>query len=222
MSIFKKLFGSNEREIAKFQPIVDKINSFEPQIRKLTDEELKDKTKEFQERLKNGEALEDLLPEVFAVVREAADRVIGERHFDMQMLGGIVLHQGRIAEMKTGEGKTLTSTLAIYLNALTGKGVHLVTVNDYLAKRDCNWMGSIFNFLGISTACIIHDASYIYEPKIIDSDEVSVEMENLKPVSRQEAYAADITYGTMNLDLIICEIIWCNAWSKWSSGNRIL
>jgi preprotein translocase subunit SecA len=198
MSFFKKIFGSNEREIAKFQPIVDKINSFEPQIRKLTDEELKGKTKEFRERLEKGESLDDLLPEAFAVVREAAERVIGERHFDVQMLGGIALHQGRIAEMKTGEGKTLTSTLAIYLNALTGKGVHLVTVNDYLAKRDCNWMGSIFNFLGVSTACIIHDTSYIYEPKIIDSDEVSIEMENLKPVSRREAYAADVTYGTNN------------------------
>jgi len=202
MIFFKKLFGSNEREIAKFQPIVDQINSFEPQIRKLSDEELKGKTKEFRERLNppagGGESLDDLLPEAFAVVREAADRVINERHFDVQMLGGIALHQGRIAEMKTGEGKTLTSTLPIYLNALTGKGVHLVTVNDYLAKRDCNWMGSIFNFLGISTACIIHDASYIYEPKIFDADEVSVEMENLKPVSRREAYAADITYGTNN------------------------
>jgi len=198
MSIFKKLFGSNEREIAKFQPIIDKINSFGTQIGKLSDEELKGKTKEFRERLEKGETLKDLLPEAFAVVREAADRVINERHFDVQMLGGIALHQGRIAEMKTGEGKTLTSTLPIYLNALTGKGVHLVTVNDYLAKRDCNWMGSIFNFLGISTACIIHDASYIYEPKIFDSDEVSVEMENLKPVSRREAYAADITYGTNN------------------------
>jgi preprotein translocase subunit SecA len=198
MSIFKKLFGSNEREIAKFQPIVDKINFFESQIRKLTDEELKDKTKEFRERLEKEETLEDLLPEAFAVVREAADRVINERHFDVQMLGGIALHQGRIAEMKTGEGKTLTSTLPVYLNALTGKGVHVVTVNDYLAKRDCNWMGSIFNFLGISTACIIHDASYIYEPKILDSDEVTVEMENLAPINRREAYAADITYGTNN------------------------
>ncbi|MEK7598618.1 MAG: preprotein translocase subunit SecA [Patescibacteria group bacterium] len=198
MSIFKKLFGSNEREIAKFQPTVDQINSFEPQIQKLSDEELKSKTKEFRERLVKGEGVDDLLPEAFAVVREAADRVIGERHFDVQMLGGIVLHQGRIAEMKTGEGKTLTSTLPIYLNALSGKGVHLVTVNDYLARRDCNWMGSIFNFLGISTACIIHDASYIYEPKIIDADEVTVEMENLAPISRREAYAADITYGTNN------------------------
>ena len=198
MSIFKKLFGSNEREIAKFQPIVDRINSFESDIKKLTDEELKGKTAEFKERLAKNEALDEILPEAFAVVREAAFRVIAERHFDVQLLGGIALHQGRIAEMKTGEGKTLTSTLPVYLNAISGKGVHVVTVNDYLAKRDCNWMGSIFYFLGISTACIIHDNSYLYEPKVMDVDEVSVEMENLKPVSRREAYAADVTYGTNN------------------------
>jgi preprotein translocase subunit SecA len=198
MTFFSKVFGSNEREIKKLQPIVEQINSFEKGIQKLSDEELKQKTQYFKEEIKKGKTLDDILPEAFAVVREAANRVIGERHFDVQMLGGIVLHQGKIAEMKTGEGKTLTSTLPIYLNALTGKGVHVVTVNDYLAKRDCNWMGSIFYFLGISTACIIHDASYIYEAKIIDSDEVSVEMENLKLVSRKDAYNADITYGTNN------------------------
>ncbi len=132
------------------------------------------------------------------MVREAVKRVINERLFDVQLMGGIVLHRGKIAEMKTGEGKTQTATLPIYLNAFTGKGVHVVTVNDYLAKRDCNWMGPIYHFLGLSTACIMHDASYIYEPKIHDADEVSVEMENLKPVSRREAYAADITYGTNN------------------------
>jgi len=198
MSIFKKLFGSNEREIGKLQPTVDKINALEPEIRRLSDEELKNKTQEFKDRITKGTELDEILPEAFAVVREAADRVIGERHFDVQMFGGIVLHQGKIAEMKTGEGKTLTSTLPVYLNALSGKGVHVVTVNDYLAKRDCNWMGSIFNFLGVSTACIIHDASYIYEPKIIDSNEVTVEMENLRLISRREAYAADITYGTNN------------------------
>jgi preprotein translocase subunit SecA len=198
MSIFKKIFGSNEREIAKIRPIVEKINSFEQAIVKLSDEELKAKTEEFRKRLKEKEPLDDILPEAFAVIREAAKRVISERHFDVQLIGGVVLHQGKIAEMKTGEGKTLTSTLPVYLNALSGKGVHVVTVNDYLAKRDCNWMGSIFNFLGISTACIIHDASYMYEPMIIDSDEVSVEMQNLKPINRREAYAADITYGTNN------------------------
>lgn len=202
MSFFKKIFGSNEREINKFKPIVEKINSFEPAILKLSDEELKGKTSEFRERLNppagGGETLDDLLPEAFAVVREAAKRVIGERHFDVQLIGGIVLHRGKIAEMKTGEGKTLTSTLPIYLNALTGKGVHVVTVNDYLAKRDCNWMGSIFHSLGISTACIIHDTSYRYEPKIVDANEANVEMENLIEISRREAYDSDITYGTNN------------------------
>ena len=198
MGMLTNIFGSNLKEVKKLQPIVDKINSYESEFRKLSDEDLKEKANEFKRRLKEGESLDDILPEAFATVREAADRVIGERHFDTQLIGGIVLHQGRIAEMKTGEGKTLTSTLPIYLNALTGKGVHVITVNDYLAKRDCNWMGSIFNFLGVSTACVIHDASYLYEPKIIDSSEVTVEMENLKDISRREAYAADITYGTNN------------------------
>ena len=198
MSLFKKLFGSNEREIRKLQPTVDQINSWEKATQKLSDEELKNKTLLLKERLKKGETLEDILPEAFAMVREASKRVINERHFNVQLLGGIVLHKGKIAEMKTGEGKTLTSTLPIYLNAIGGKGVHVVTVNDYLAKRDCNWMGSIFHFLGISTACIIHDTSYLYEPKIIDAEETSIEMQNLKPINRREAYAADITYGTNN------------------------
>jgi preprotein translocase subunit SecA len=198
MSFLKNIFGSNEREIRKLDPILKSINSFSEEMKKLSDEGIKKKTEELRARVKKGESLDEILPEGFALVREAATRVIGERHFDVQLLGGIVLHQGKIAEMKTGEGKTLTSTLPIFLNALSGKGVHVITVNDYLAKRDCNWMGSIFNFLGISTACIIHDYSYLYEPKIIDADEVSVEMENLKEVSRREAYAADVTYGTNN------------------------
>ncbi|MFH0969573.1 MAG: preprotein translocase subunit SecA [Patescibacteria group bacterium] len=198
MSFFKKIFGSNEREINKLRPIAEKINALESAVIKLSDEELKSKTGDLRKRFEDGETLDDLLLEAFAVVREAAKRVINERHFDVQLIGGIVLHQGKIAEMKTGEGKTLTSTLPIYLNALSGKGVHVVTVNDYLAKRDCNWMGSIFNFLGISTACIIHDHSYRYEPKIIDANEVSIETENLVEISRREAYNSDITYGTNN------------------------
>jgi preprotein translocase subunit SecA len=198
MTLFKKLFGSNEREIGRLKPIVEKINSLESDIQKLSDEELKSKAEYFKGLLKDGKTLDDILPEAFAVVRETAKRVLGERHYDVQLFGGIVLHQGKIAEMKTGEGKTLVSTLPAYLNALTGKGVHIVTVNDYLAKRDCNWMGSIYHALGIKVACIIHDASFIYEPKIIDKDEVSVEMENLVPVTRREAYAADITFGTNN------------------------
>lgn len=198
MSFFKKVFGSNERVISRLRPIVEKINSLEEEISRLSDEQLKQKTQKFKERLAKNETLDDILPEAFAVVREAVKRVDNKRLFDVQLMGGIVLHQGKIAEMKTGEGKTHTATTAVYLNALSGKGVHVVTVNDYLAKRDCNWMGPIFYFLGISTACIVHDESYEYEPVIHDMNEVSVEMENLKSISRREAYGADITYGTNN------------------------
>jgi preprotein translocase subunit SecA len=205
MELFNKLFGSNQREIAKLQPIVEKINSYDATMRRLSDSELQAKTPEFRERIAKGETLDEILPEAYAVVREAADRVNGTRPFDVQLIGGIVLHQGKIAEMKTGEGKTLTSTLPIYLNALTGKGVHVITVNDYLAKRDCNWMGSIFYFLGVSAACIIHDASYMYKAKVVDTNEVNVgnlpagrQVENLQEVMRRDAYNADIAYGTNN------------------------
>jgi len=196
--ILKRLFGGAERQANKLKPIASEINNLEPTISKLSDEELKAKTEEFKKRLEKGEKTDDLLPEAFAVVREAACRVDGKRLFDVQLLGGITLHEGKIAEMKTGEGKTHTATTAVYLNALEGRGVHVITVNDYLAKRDTNWMGPIYHFLGLSVGCIQHDASFIYEPKVRDSDEVSVEMENLQPVSRQVAYAADITYGTNN------------------------
>jgi preprotein translocase subunit SecA len=198
MELFSKIFGSNEREIRKLKPIVEKINSFEEKITSLSDEDLKGKVKEFRARIEKGETLDDILPEAFAVVREVAKRVIGERHYDVQLMGGIALHKGMITEMKTGEGKTLTSTLPIYLNAIEGKGVHVVTVNDYLAKRDCNWMGSVYEALGLSTACIMHDVSYLYESNVVDENEASVEMENLKEITRREAYASDITYGTNN------------------------
>ncbi|NTW15097.1 MAG: preprotein translocase subunit SecA [Candidatus Moranbacteria bacterium] len=199
MDFMKKMFGSNERVIASLRPTVDRINGFSPTLESLSDEELRGKTEELRRQLREGASEADLLPEAFAVVREAARRVIGERHYDVQLLGGIVLYEGKIAEMKTGEGKTLTSTLPIYLGALSGKGVHVVTVNDYLAKRDANWMGRVFHFLGLSTACILQQGiSYRYEPNVIDRDEVTVEAENLVPVTRREAYAADITYGTNN------------------------
>lgn len=199
MSFFQKLFGSNEREIAKVRPLVEAINHCDAQITALSDEALRAKTDEFRTRLNQGATLDSLLPEAYAVVREAARRTIGERHFDVQLVGGIILHHGTIAEMKTGEGKTLTSTLPIYLNALTGQGVHVVTVNDYLAKRDANWMGRIYHFLGLSTACILgQGVSYRFEPTSTDTDAVSVEMENLIAISRRDAYAADITYGTNN------------------------
>ncbi|MCE5335066.1 MAG: preprotein translocase subunit SecA [Desulfobacteraceae bacterium] len=178
VDVLKKIFGSqNERNLKKIVPIVDEINQFEPPLRKLSDEGLRAKTVEFRERLENGEELDDLLPEAFAVAREASTRVLGMRPFDVQMIGGIVLHQGRIAEMKTGEGKTLVATMPVYLNALTGKGVHLVTVNDYLAKRDSEWMGRIYRFLGLSVGCIVH---------------------GLDDLERQANYNADVTYGTNN------------------------
>lgn len=199
MGIIDKLFGNaNAKQIKRMTENVARITAREPEVAKLSDDELRNKTAEFKERLAKGESLNHLLPEAFAVVREAGKRVMGQRHYDVQMIGAMALHEGKIAEMKTGEGKTLAATPAVYLNALTGKGVHVVTVNDYLSKRDANWMGAVYHFLGLSTACILHDTSYLFEPKVHDSDEVTVEMENLRPVTRKEAYNADITYGTNN------------------------
>ena len=176
--VFKKIFGSkNERELKRLAPLVDAITALEPEYRSLSDADLQAKTPEFKERLDRGEPLDDLLPEAFAAVREASTRVLGQRPFDVQLIGGIVLHQGKIAEMKTGEGKTLVATMPAYLNALTGEGVHIVTVNDYLAKRDTRWMGEIYNFLGLRVDTIIH---------------------GLDDEQRRLAYAADITYGTNN------------------------
>jgi len=176
--VLAKIFGSkNDRMIKQYRKIVKKINELEPTVEPLSDDELAAKTVEFKERFAQGETLDQLLPEAFAVVREAAKRVLGERHYDVQMIGGIVLHEGKIAEMKTGEGKTLTSTAPVYLNALAGKGVHVVTVNDYLARRDVQWMGEVYRFLGLTTGCILHG---------LNDDE------------RREAYGADITYGTNN------------------------
>ena len=178
MGLFTKVFGTySQRELKSIYPIVDKITALEEDYKKLTDAQLQAKTPEFKERLANGETLDDILPEAFATVREAADRVLGMRPYSVQLVGGIVLHQGRIAEMKTGEGKTLVATLPAYLNALTGEGVHIVTVNDYLAKRDSEWMGKVHRFLGLTVGLIIHD---------------------MKKEERQKAYAADITYGTNN------------------------
>jgi preprotein translocase subunit SecA len=178
MSIFEKIFGNqNDKEVKKLMKIVDEVEAFEPAIKALTDEQLQGKTPEFKERLAKGETLDDILPEAFAVVREAAVRVIGQRHFRVQILAGITLHQGRIAEMRTGEGKTLVATLPVYLNALEGKGVHLITVNDYLAKYHSEWMGKIYNFLGLTVGLVIH---------------------GIEGSNRQDAYAADITYGTNN------------------------
>ncbi|MBI2957845.1 MAG: preprotein translocase subunit SecA, partial [Chloroflexi bacterium] len=188
-----KLVDSNEAEIKRLQPAVRHINDLEPEMERLSPEELKGKTPELKERLGAGESLDDILPEAFAAVREAARRTIGQRHFDAQLMGGMVLHQGKIAEMKTGEGKTLVATLPLYLNALGCCGCHLVTVNDYLAKRDANWMGAIYHALGISVAVIQHEASFLYDPAF-DSEQAA--WKHLRPLARRDAYAADITYGT--------------------------
>jgi len=204
MSFLNKIFGDgSSRYIKGISPIVPKINSFEEAVSKLSPEELKAKTLEFKERLEKGETLDDLLPEAFACVREAAKRTLGERHFDVQLLGGIVMHQGGIAEMRTGEGKTLVATLPVYLNALDGKGVHVVTVNDYLSRRDTAWMGQVYDALGLKVGVIAHDSSFIYDPSHADKDEERDEKgsfhivhEFLKPCTRVEAYEADITYGT--------------------------
>ena len=197
------LTDSNEKEIKRLEPIVDEINSLEPDFQKLSDAELRAKTDEFKARLNNGETLDDILPEAFAAVREAARRTIGERHFDVQLMGGIVLHQGKIAEMKTGEGKTLVATLPLYLNALTGQGCHLVTVNDYLARRDAYWMGPIYHALGLTVASIYppqnpdeHLPARLYDPEY--TDEKDTRWPHFRPITRRQAYEADITYGTNN------------------------
>src|SRR5687768_10157258 len=177
-TILAKVIGTqNERDLKKLRPIVAEINAKEPEIQRLTDTQLRDKTLEFRARLANGETLDDILPEAFAVVREGGKRVLNMRHFDVQLIGGMALHRGKIAEMKTGEGKTLVATLPAYLNSLEGKGAHVVTVNDYLARRDSEWMGRLYRFLGLSVGVIQHE---------------------LNDQERQVAYGADITYGTNN------------------------
>ena len=222
MAIFDllgKVFDSNEREIKKLEPLVELTSSFEKDVKKLSDTKLRAQTEEFKKRLEEGDNLEDILPEAFATVREAAKRTIGQRHFDVQIMGGIALHEGKIAEMRTGEGKTLVATLPLYLNALEGKGTHLITVNDYLARRDAEWMGPIYHILGLSVGVINHEKSYVFDPhhkKIEESEtneselkmdpnlSLSPEEEGLgvgkylREVNRAEAYTADITYGTNN------------------------
>src|SRR5579885_459414 len=177
-SVLKKVFGSaNDRRLKSYRPRVAAVNALEPEFAALSDSDLAGKTAEFRAALEAGKTLDDLLPQAFAAVREAAKRTLKQRHFDVQLIGGMVLHEGGIAEMRTGEGKTLVATLPVYLNALTGKGVHVVTVNDYLAKRDSEWMGQIYKFLGLTVGCIVH---------------------NLEPPDRRAAYDADVTYVTNN------------------------
>jgi len=197
MGIFSKIMGTHsERELKRVYPIVDKIEAMGPAMEKLSDEELRAKTDEFKKRLAEGETLDDLLVEAYAVVREAATRVLGMRHYRVQLIGGVILHQGRIAEMKTGEGKTLVSTLPAYLNALEGKGVHIVTVNDYLANRDAEWMGEVHRFLGLSVGVILN---------------------SMNPDERRAAIL--LMRRTMNLALIICVTIWQFMRSSWYSVN---
>ncbi|MCL4200004.1 preprotein translocase subunit SecA [Patescibacteria group bacterium] len=190
-----KLLDSNEKEIGRLRALVEHINALEPEIKKTKDTGFAKKTAEFKERLKGGQTLDDLLPEAYALVREAARRTIGERHYDVQLMAAAVLHQGKVAEQKTGEGKTLSATPALYLNALTGRGVHLVTVNDYLARRDAGWMGQIYHLLGLSVSAMISEQSFLYDPEYNDPTASDWRLQHLKPVSRKEAYAADITYG---------------------------
>ena len=210
MSILNKIFGdANEKYIKSLQPTIDKINSLEKELESQAHKDLCARTTELKERLTKGETLDDILPEAFALVREAGKRTLKQRHFDVQLIGGIVLHQGRIAEMKTGEGKTLAATLPLYLNALEGKGCHLVTVNDYLARRDTVWMGQIYYTLGLSMGCLNHEQSFLYDPDFKKPPEEEEKMRDelgsfhivedfLRPCSRKEAYLADITYGTNN------------------------
>ena len=210
MSFLEKIFpDGNKKELKKMQPIVEAVNALEAEYEKLSDEEIKNKTSEFKQKLKEGKTIDDILPEAFATVREAAKRTLSMRHYDVQIIGAVALHKGKIAEMRTGEGKTLTSTLPVYLNALEGKGVHVVTVNDYLAKRDAVWMAKIYDFLGMTVGVIQNQrVSFVYDSSIVRPESLSeedlekesfkVENEFLRPASRKDAYACDITYGTNN------------------------
>jgi preprotein translocase subunit SecA len=195
-AVLRAVFGTkHERDVKRMMPVVQKINALEPELQRLDDAGLAGKTDELRKRVADGESVDDVLVEAFAVCREAARRTLAMRHFDVQLIGGMVLHEGKIAEMATGEGKTLVATLPAYLNALTGKGVHIVTVNDYLAKRDAQWMGPLYHALGLTVGVIQHEASFQYDPAFVTSD---IRMTALKPIGRREAYAADLTYGTNN------------------------
>ncbi len=210
MSIFNKIFGDpNEKTIKSLQPIIDGINGLEEKFKKMSDKELKGMTEKFREKLgdktgvedpsrNDNEILDEILPEAFAVVREAARRVLGQRHYDVQLIGGIALHRGQIGEMRTGEGKTLVATLPLYLNALAGKGAHLVTVNDYLSQVGAGWMAPVFYSLGLTTGVVIHETALIYDPEHIDETQYDKRLHHFKPISRREAYECDILYGTNN------------------------
>ena len=194
VTVLQKILGDpNEKALKKLASIKDAVNRLESRFEQLSDGQLWAKTDEFRQRLEGRETIDDLLPEAFAAVRESARRTLGQRHYDVQLIGGAALHQGKIAEMKTGEGKTLVATLSVYANALAGRGVHVVTVNDYLARRDPVWMGPVYHALGLTVGCLQHDAAYVYDPEIVDG-----KLPYLRPVAREDAYLADITYGTNN------------------------
>ncbi|PJE67637.1 preprotein translocase subunit SecA [Candidatus Shapirobacteria bacterium CG10_big_fil_rev_8_21_14_0_10_40_9] len=198
LKIFSKILDSNEKELSRLAPLVEKINSFEEEAKKLKEKDFSAKTANFKERLSSGESFEEILPEAFAQAREAGQRTIGLRLFDVQLAAGISLFSGKAVEQKTGEGKTLSAVPALYLRALSGKGAHLVTVNDYLARRDTGWNGPIFNLLGVSVGCIIHEQAFLFDPTFTDKNATDWRLSRLRPCSRQEAYLADITYGTNN------------------------
>lgn len=198
LNFISRLFDQNEKELKKLKPVVEKINSLEPAMKKLKDSQFPKKTADFKARLEKNETLDDLLPEAFALAREAIRRVVGERAFDVQLMAAIALHQGKIAEQKTGEGKTLSAAIAAYLNALSGKGVHIVTVNDYLARRDTGWYGRALNFAGLSLGCIIHEQAFLLDLNFEEKSQDDERLRHLRPTERKEAYLADITYGTNN------------------------
>ncbi len=198
LGIFQKFFDINQKEIEALGPLVEKVNSLEKEIQRLSDEKLAAKTPEFKLRLSQGETLDDFLPEALAVVREAIRRTIGQRAFDVQLMAAITLHKGRVAEQKTGEGKTLAAALAAYINALSGKGVHIVTVNDYLARRDAGWYGKALHSLGLKVASIVHEQAFLLDPEFEDKNQVDDRLAHLRPIGRKEAYFADVTYGTNN------------------------
>jgi preprotein translocase subunit SecA len=193
--LLKRVLGDPQAAtIKRMRKRVKKINELADKYTKMSDAKLKEQTAVLKKRLEKGETLDGILNDAFAVVREAATRTLKQRHFDVQLIGGMVLHEGSVAEMKTGEGKTLVATLPVYLNALEGKGVHVVTVNDYLAQRDAGWMGQVYSYLGLSTGVIIPDESFIYDPQYANKDHFDERMHHLKPASRQDAYQADITF----------------------------
>ena len=206
LKFLSKIFDENKKTLDKYQKIVDQINDLEPKFEKLTNKQLADQTKKFKTRIQadkktgklEAEILNDILPEVFATVRESALRVLGMRHFDVQLLAGIALHNGQITEQRTGEGKTLTVTAPIYLNALLGKGVHLITVNDYLAEIGAGWMGPVYHFLGMSTSVVIHNTAKLYDPNIDGQERGDERLEHFVDIPRKQAYLSDITYGTNN------------------------